>query len=109
MPEFLKKAERHLSEDARAELAFFLASHPESGEVMAGTGGVRKVRWGAEGRGKRGGVRVIYCWFQDQSMPLIALDLFAKNEKANLTRAERNELRKLVPEIAKQYQRRRGK
>ncbi len=62
---------------------------------MEGTGGVRKLRWGRQGRGKSGGVRVIY-YVHSELMPLYLLTLFAKNERANLTKAERNELAGLV-------------
>ena len=62
---------------------------------MEGTRGIRKLRWGRGGRGKSGGVRVIYYFF-DEEMPLYLLTLFAKNEQENLSKAERNELGKLV-------------
>ena len=62
---------------------------------MRGTGGVRKLRWGKGGRGKSGGVRVIY-YFHDELLPLYLLTLFAKNEQANLTARERNTLATLV-------------
>lgn len=68
MPGFLKKAERYFTEAERAELIFHLASNPEAGDVMPETGGVRKVRWAAKGRGKSGGVRAIY-YFHSESMP----------------------------------------
>lgn len=66
-----------------------------TGDVMRGTGGVRKLRWGKGGRGKSGGVRVIY-YFHDERLPLYLLTLFAKNEQANLTARERNVLAALV-------------
>jgi len=62
---------------------------------MEGTGGVRKLRWGRGAQGKSGGVRVIY-YVHNDAMPLYLLTLFAKNERANLSKAERNELRELV-------------
>jgi len=106
MPEFLKKASRYFDEDERADLIFWLAANPEAGEIMPETGGVRKLRWAVEGRGKSGGVRVIY-YFHDESMPLLVLDMFAKNQKANLTKGERNELRSLMSQIVREY--RKGK
>ena len=63
--------------------------------LLAGTGGVRKLRWAREGRGKSGGVRVIY-YFHSERLPLYLLTIFGKNEKANLTKAEANALSKLV-------------
>ena len=68
---------------------------------MQGTGGIRKFRWASGNRGKSGGVRVIY-YFHNESMPLFLLTLFGKNEKANLSKAERNELTKLA-NILKNY------
>lgn len=60
--EFLRKANPLMSETEREELVAFRAAHPEAGGVVADTGGVRKVRWGLAGRGKRGGARVIYYY-----------------------------------------------
>lgn len=62
---------------------YFIAAHPEAGEVVPGSGGVRKVRWGKAGRGKRGGVRVIY--FNRLSVGEIwLLVLYAKSEAENI-------------------------
>jgi hypothetical protein len=72
-----------------------LAEHPKGGDLMEGTGGVRKLRWSRSGRGKSGGVQVIY-YFHSDALPLYLLTLFAKNERANLSKAERNELADLV-------------
>jgi hypothetical protein len=72
---------------------------PRAGVLLDGTGGVRKLRWGRQGQGKSGGVRVIY-YYHSEARPLYLLTLFAKNERANLTRAERNELAGLVDELA---------
>ncbi len=73
----------------------YLAAHPAAGDLIEGTGGVRKLRWARDGRGKSGGVRVIYYVHSD-AMPLYLLTMFAKNERANLSKAERNELASLV-------------
>ncbi|WP_295446104.1 type II toxin-antitoxin system RelE/ParE family toxin [uncultured Thiodictyon sp.] len=95
VPEYIRRAERLLTADERRDLVSFLAVHPGAGVLLEGTGGVRKLRWGRQGRGKSGGVRVIY-YFHSEAMPLYLLTLFAKNEQANLTHAERNELAGLV-------------
>jgi len=80
-----------------------------SGEILfRGTGAIRKLRWGAGGRGKRGGVRVIYD-YHSESLPLFLLTVFAKNEKANLTMAERSELGALVPRLVAGYPNRMSK
>ncbi len=67
-PEFQKKAASLLSEEELLELKTFLASNPEAGDLIQGTGGVRKLRWASQGQGKRGGNRIIY-YFQDLRFP----------------------------------------
>ena len=67
---------------------------------MQGTGGIRKLRWARGSRGKSGGVRVIY-YYHDERIPLYLLTVFGKNERANLSKAERNELAKLVATLTK--------
>lgn len=95
LPEFIRIAAALLTDAERQDLIRYLADNPRSGVLIEGTGGVRKLRWGLAGRGKRGGVRVIY-YVYDESIPLYLLTMFAKNDRANLTRAERNELAALV-------------
>ena len=97
---YLKKAEKLFSEREREEIVLMLAGNPECGEVMPGTGGFRKVRVAMEGRGKSGGARVIY-FLHNETMPVYLFTVFAKNEKANLTQGERNELRKRGEEFKK--------
>ena len=72
-----------------------MAVHPKAGDLDEGTGGVRKLRWGRGAQGKSGGVRVIY-YVHSEKMPLYLLTLFAKNERANISKAQRNELAELV-------------
>jgi hypothetical protein len=101
-------ATKKLMEDAeRDELVGYLAFHPTAGDVIPGTGGVRKLRWGLEGRGKRGGARVIY-FFHSQEIPLYLLEAYAKNERTNLTLAECNELRIAAEMILESHRRRRA-
>jgi len=69
LPEYIRRAEKLLSDIERRSLIDYLAEHPKAGDVMEGTRGVRKLRWGRGGRGKSGGVRVIY-YFYDEHMPL---------------------------------------
>ena len=107
-PGFLREAGAALTEKERTELVSYLAANPEAGDVMPETGGTRKLRWRAQGRGKRGGARAIY-YFHDESLPLFLLNVFAKNEKANLTKAERNEMRKLLPRLIAGYRKRKAK
>lgn len=102
LPEYLRRSAKLLSASERHSIINYLASHPASGDIMQGTGGVRKLRWSAHGKGKSGGVRIIY-YFHNKSMPLFLLTLFAKGEKANLSKAQRNELAKFTPLLIKNY------
>lgn len=95
LPEYIRKVEKLLSVTERLDIVNYLAAHPKAGDLMEGTGGLRKLRWGRGTQGRSGGVRVIY-YFHNESMPLYLLTLFAKNERANISKAERNELAGLV-------------
>ncbi len=95
VPEYIRRAEKLLSADERRDVIDYLAARPKAGDLMEGTGGIRKLRWGRGGQGKSGGVRVIY-YFHSEAMPLYLLTLFAKNEQANISKAERNDLAGLV-------------
>ena len=79
-----------------------MATHAKTGDLMTGTGGIRKIRWSAQGKGKSGGVRVIYYYY-NKSIPLFLLTAFGKGEKANLSKAERNELAKLTKLMRDSY------
>ena len=105
---FRRKAETLLSTEERESLIAYLAEHPAAGVIIQGTGGIRKLRWAADGRGKRGGVRVIY-FVCGEDMPLYLLALFAKNEKADLSMAERLQLRILADELKAHWSNRHGK
>ena len=104
---FLKDADRLIPEPSRARLVEFIAGNPEAGDVIPETSGVRKLRWPLPGGGKRGGARVIY-FFHNENLPVFLLALYGKNEKANLTRAERNAMAKLVPALIDGYAKGRG-
>ena len=80
----------------------YLGANPEAGKIIPGTGGVRKLRWRLEGRGKRGGARLVY-YYHSERLPLFLLSAYAKNEKANLSAAERNAMKHLVPILLAGY------
>ena len=88
LAEFARDAGRIWSEGERAEFTDYIARHPEAGAVVQGTGGVRKVRWAAKGKGKRGGARVIY-FFCTPDNPLFLVAAYAKGERENITEADR--------------------
>ena len=100
LPEYRRRAEKLLSQGERDDIVNYLAAVPGEGDLIRGTGGVRKLRWQRGGRGKSGGVRVIY-YFHSERMPLYLLTVFAKNERADLSQAERNELATLVDVLIK--------
>ena len=91
-----------LTEDGYFALQEELLQYPTGGDLIRGSGGLRKVRWNAPGRGKRGGARVIY-YFADTRGYIFLLDIYPKNEKENLTPAEIGQLRDLVEEWLHEY------
>ncbi len=103
-PSYLKAAQAIFSEAERGDIVARVAADPECGEVMQGTGGFRKVRFGRSGMGKRGGARVVYI-LRNEEFPIFLITAYAKNEKGNLTQKERNELAKLADEIFIKYRR----
>lgn len=102
LPEYLKQADKLLSNSERQSIINYLAVHPSAGDIMQGTGGIRKLRWAAQGKGKSGGVRIIY-YHHNEFIPLFLLTLFGKGEKTNLTKAERNNLAKFTLLLVKNY------
>jgi hypothetical protein len=101
---FIRQAEAIWSEDERFEFIDFIASHPDFGDVIPETGGVRKIRWGRQVSGKRGGVRVIHV-FHDEDMPLYLLMVYVKAEKEDLRPEEKRAVASLTAELKKQYRR----
>lgn len=83
------------TDDDLAELQQFLITNPDAGDTMVGTGGLRKVRYAFKGRGKSGSARVCYVDFAAFEKTYL-IQVFSKNEKANLTDAEKNAVKKAV-------------
>ena len=92
---FSRRAKHLLSEPEIVSLAESLAERPDAHPIIPGTGGVRKARWARSGMGKRGGVRVVYYLLVRADLVYL-LDVYAKNEKADLTAADKRELRAIV-------------
>lgn len=88
-----------LSDESYRQLQNFLAGDPEGGDLIPGTHGLRKIRWKAPGRGKRGGIRVIYYLVTGSEIFMIYA--YAKNEQENLTAEQTRKLRLLVDEHLK--------
>src|SRR2546430_14301162 len=91
-PEFLARAKGLLTDQERRELVDFLAGNPIAGDLMQGTGGARKLRWAAKGRGKSGGARAI-TFYGGPEMPLFLVTVFVKGGRANLSKGQRKGLR----------------
>jgi hypothetical protein len=93
--DFTRKIGDLISEDELNKLQLFLCSFPEHGVVIPGSGGIRKLRLGLEGRGKRGGARVIY-FAAIARHRILLLDIYGKSVKADLSKGELKELKNIV-------------
>ena len=94
-PIFTRQVLEVLTDEQYALLQGSLVARPDSGDLIRGSSGIRKLRWALPGRGKSGGVRVIYFWRVTESQ-ILMLTMYAKNEQANLTAAQVKQLAKLV-------------
>jgi hypothetical protein len=102
-PAFLASArDEGIDDEGRAAIVSLIALNPEAGEVMAGTGGARKVRFAGRGKGKSGGFRVI-TFYGGGDMPVFLLDVFGKGSKANLSKEERNELKAILTGLPQKW------
>ena len=97
-------AQAGLGESEIADIVSYLAADPTAGDEMSGTGGCRKVRFGGRGKGKSGGYRTI-TFYTGETLPLFLLTVFGKGETANLSKAQRNELKGITKRIVEVYQR----
>lgn len=93
-----------LTEGELLEIISAIAAEPKMGVVMPGTGGARKARFAGKGKGKSGGYRTVH-YFAGDDVPVLMLALINKGERENLTKAERNELRKELAGYAEDYRR----
>ena len=95
---FARAAARIWNEEELAELIDFVARNPEAGEIIPGTGGVRKLRWGGAGRGRRGGARLVY-FYHRSDCPLYLLLAYAKSQASDLTPDEKKAVSALAATI----------
>lgn len=106
-PEYLRDVKRAgLSQEECEAIVAFMAARPQAGDEIRGTGGARKVRFAAKGKGKSGGVRVI-TFFSGSEIPAFLLNVFAKNEKIDLSAEERSTLKKILSRLVDAYRGRR--
>ena len=98
---FAKLSAKLMSEEALADMYAFLLENPSAGDIISGSGGVRKLRWqsGLNNKGKSGGVRIIYHY--SSPVLVLLLDMYRKNDKEDLTQAERNAYKERVETIVK--------
>ena len=95
---FSKLLSEYLSDDEYRGLQNHLIGRPDVGAIIRGSGGVRKVRWAAGGKGKSGGLRVIYYWIKTDDQ-IVLLTLYGKGEKENLSAAELMRIVKIIEEL----------
>ena len=99
--QFIKKSKQIMTQAEKDHLIETIARNPKTGEIIPKTGGVRKLRIARAGQGKSGSFRSIHYYF-DNKNPVFLFTVFGKNEKANLTEAEKNALYKIVQQIKKE-------
>jgi len=91
-PVFTRRVQEHLSDDEYSLLQSFLAERPDAGKIIKHSGGIRKLRWAGSGRGKRGGLRVIYYWWVAKHR-ISMLTVYPKSERDDLTADQLKQLR----------------
>ena len=97
-PPFERVRQDYLDDDEYRLLQMALMANPAAGDLIRGSGGIRKIRWAAAGRGKRGGLRVIYYWVSRRNHVLL-LTMYRKSEISDLTPAQVSALRALLDSL----------
>lgn len=95
---YQKAVERFWDEETQIEFKNYIGVNYDAGDIIPGTGGIRKIRWQANGHGKRGGVRVIYYIYNERH-PIYLLYAYPKNEQVNLTEAEKKLFRAVAEQL----------
>ena len=103
--EFLADAKGVLSEQEHDALVLYIAHHPESGDLIPGASGLRKLRWASRKKEKRGGSRVIY-YFHNFDVPVFLMAIFAKNVQSDLTPLQKRSLAMQLAAIRTEWRRR---
>jgi hypothetical protein len=98
LPKFKAEATELIGTSGIDALAAYLADRPDAGDVIPGAGAVRKLRWAAKGKGKRGGARIIYVYVVIAARVYL-LRCYSKNVRADLTADEKKQLRQLAPHL----------
>ncbi len=102
-PDYLRDAKAAgVGEDERRSIVDYVAANPAAGDMIVGSGGARKIRFAAPGRGKSGGYRVV-TYYGGGELPVFLLNIFKKGDRINLRKAEVNELREELSGLAREY------
>jgi|SRR5579863_3132391 len=102
MTMFLRSSAKVWSDDERSDFVDYIAANPHAGDIIPDTGGLRKVRWGRQGSGKRSGVRAIY-FYHSQDIPLFLITVYAKAEQEDISPDQKRVMRDFVADIKKGY------
>lgn len=94
---FTRRIQQILNDESYRLLQLHLVHQPEAGNVIRGSGGIRKIRWAPTGSGKRGGARIMYYWAVDANT-ILMLFAFAKNEQSDLSPDQLRQLASIVKE-----------
>ena len=94
---FTQRIQQLLADEPYRLLQQWLVAKPDTGRVIPGSGGLRKMRWSVSGRGKRGGIRIIYYWAVVREQILL-LFVYPKNEQDDLTAAQLRALKRIIDE-----------
>ena len=104
---FIRQAADVRTDAERNAFVDFIAANPEEGDLIPGTGGVRKLRWGRQGLGKRGGCRIVYFYivyfYHDDAMPLFLLMVYAKARQEDLSPDEKRRVHSLSVALRQAY------
>jgi hypothetical protein len=95
---FSRHRENYLNDSQFNLLQLYLINFPDAGDVIRGSGGVRKLRWGLPGQGKRGGLRIVYYWIRKDEQ-ILFLTVYRKTEAANLSQEAIREMKKLIKSL----------
>ncbi len=98
LPKFKADAAGLIGMDGIEAVAIYLIDHPDAGDMIPGSGGVRKLRWAAKGKGKRGGVRIVYLYLA-MTGRIYLIRCYAKSVKVDLTADEKKQLRQMVARL----------
>jgi hypothetical protein len=102
-PDYLRDAKAAgLGDEEKQTIVDYIATNPKAGDLIVGSGGARKIRFPAPGRGKSGGYRVV-TYFGGNDLPVFLLNIFKKGDRVNLSKAEINELRGELSHLAYEY------